>query len=197
MPQTIHMPAIESSLSSRQRLKGPRASNTGHSTVPSLHVLLSDASIGTRTVLRKSVERIPSRASIRSALHEPDLVTAKVFVGHDGIFMRREDELAAIFCMHFIEELYKLLGQHGMKAPAELIGHEGLLMAMREEEIHKIGEPLGAIRFILEAEIIQGAFVSDLEDSGRGSSDPLRSIPRKALSLLNMTARQASGVQKP
>ena len=59
--------------------------------VPSLHVLLSDASIGTRTVLRKSVERIQSRASIRSALHEPDLVTAEVFVGHDGIFMRRED----------------------------------------------------------------------------------------------------------
>ena len=91
MPQTIHMSAIESSLSSRQRLKGPGARNTGHSTVPSLHVLLSDASIGTRTVLRKSVERMQSRASIRSALHEPDLVTAEVFVGHDGIFMRRED----------------------------------------------------------------------------------------------------------
>lgn len=53
-----------------------------------------------------------------------------------------------------------------MKTTAELIDHEGLLMAMHEEEIHEIGEPLGAIRFILEAEIIQGAFVSDLEDSG-------------------------------
>ena len=166
MPQTIHMPAIESSLSSRQRLKGPGARNTGHSTVPSLHVLLSDASIGTRTVLRESVERIPSRASIRSALHEPDLGTAEVSVGHDGIFLRREDELAAIFCMHFIEELYQLLGQHGMKAPAELIDHEGLLMAMREEDIHEIDEPLGAIRFILEVEIIQGTFVPGLEDSG-------------------------------
>ncbi len=83
----------------------------GHSPESSLHILLSYASIGTCTILSKSVKRIQSRASIRSAFHEPDLVTTEIFVGHDGIFMRREDELASIFCMHFIEELYKLLGQ--------------------------------------------------------------------------------------
>lgn len=138
----------------------------GHSPESSLHILLSYASIGTCTILSKSVKRIQSRASIRSAFHEPDLVTTEIFVGHDGIFMRREDKLASIFCMHFIEEPYKLLGQHGMKTPAELIDHEGLLMAMREENVHEIEEPLGAIRFILEVEIIQGAFVPDLEDSG-------------------------------